>query len=577
MVMIMDYIYKILFLSLKISILIFFLSCFAFPQSYRQELLETVKKHKGIKVDSVQDGIYKIQTPDGKIKYQNLNNFNSVPKLDIPSITIDLYQLDTSLYSTQYSFWQQVPVFNAHPMSIGDFNNNGKTELYGRTKNFAENPSPLKIFELGTDNSFHSVYTFNDSILNFIAKDDFDNDGIIELMTLSVRQDRLYPIFKGTSINQLPTSFDFIFNSTVGTSGDSFKAQIDNPIFIHIDKDTAVTFLWWADAFEACIYKYNRYRNNFDSICFFQTVDGTGSGFAIDDFDNDGRIEFSIAGIEGTVQVIKNIGINQYKQVWTGVVPTYNTYIQFSSNDVDKNGKKELWIGGCAYYNNFPKTILTAFEYSDSSNYVPVCEIVIPGIFSLTASNGFATDIDGDGVDEIMICIDQNFVILKFDGSKNYQHYKVFYLCRDTIVNGDFFAGSMYDLFGDGKKEILISGGIYDGSRYYTNIYKKNFTDGIKNEKNNKLTDKIGVYPNPFNGQVKIQINNSKGGKAKVRIFDLLGRLQKTLINDFLDQGMHNLNWDGTNERREILPSGIYFIVLEKQDSFNCQKLLFLK
>jgi Secretion system C-terminal sorting domain/FG-GAP-like repeat len=576
----MNYLSKSFYHFVNISILTFLLNCYTYPQSYRQDLLTNVKKNKSIKIDSVKNGIYNIQFPDGRIKHKNLNDYTQPGKDDIPVMTFDLSQIDSSLYSNKYSFWKQIPVFDMIPLNIGDLNNNGKPEIYGSVKNLGEDFTPAKIFELGKDSSFNLLYTFNDTILNAISSYDIDGDGITELMNLSIGYDHLYPIFKGTDAYHLPTSMDFTFSPMIGFMGDTEKAQINSPNFIHFDKDTAVTFLFWADPPSlASIYKYNRYTNNLDSICFFRSNDGYGGGFAIDDFDSDGRIEFSITGIEGSVQVIKNIGINQFKEMWHGSVPTYNAYMQFSSNDIDGNGKKELWVGGDAFYNGVPKTVFTAFECSDSNNYVPVCEIDFPGIFSLWADNAFAVDVDRDGVDELFICIGQNALILKFDGSKNYQHYKLFYLNKDTIATGLYYAATMYDLFGDGKKEILISGGQYpnNDNRNYTNIYKENFATAIKNEKEIKTTDKMSIYPNPFNGQVKILINNSKGGKAKVQIYDLLGRLQKTLINDFIEQGTHNINWNGTNERGEILPSGIYFMVFEKQDSFNCQKLVFLK
>jgi len=68
-------------------------------------------------------------------------------------------------------------------------------------------------------------------------------------------------------------------------------------------------------------------------------------------------------------------------------------------------------------------------------------------------------------------------------------------------------------------------------------------------------------YPNPFNPitNVKFQIPNS--GFVKLIIYDNLGKEVVTLINEQLNPGTYEVDWDASN-----YPSGIYFYKLVQAD-----------
>jgi hypothetical protein len=85
-------------------------------------------------------------------------------------------------------------------------------------------------------------------------------------------------------------------------------------------------------------------------------------------------------------------------------------------------------------------------------------------------------------------------------------------------------------------------------------------------------------YPNPFNPSTKIkfQIPNfplmkgARGMSVRLTIYDLLGREIATLVNQKLQSGTYEVEWDATN-----YPSGVYFYRL-KTDSFNETKKMVL-
>ena len=82
-------------------------------------------------------------------------------------------------------------------------------------------------------------------------------------------------------------------------------------------------------------------------------------------------------------------------------------------------------------------------------------------------------------------------------------------------------------------------------------------------------------YPNPFNPVTKIRFeipNAETHGNASLHVYDALGRLVKTLINQPLKAGEYEVNFDGTN-----LPSGVYFYQLLTNEFTQTKKMLMIK
>lgn len=45
-----------------------------------------------------------------------------------------------------------------------------------------------------------------------------------------------------------------------------------------------------------------------------------------------------------------------------------------------------------------------------------------------------AVDIDNDGTEEIAVCIDDNFLILKFNGSRDHHTYELYYIKQNDLL-----------------------------------------------------------------------------------------------------------------------------------------------
>ncbi len=84
-------------------------------------------------------------------------------------------------------------------------------------------------------------------------------------------------------------------------------------------------------------------------------------------------------------------------------------------------------------------------------------------------------------------------------------------------------------------------------------------------------------YPNPFNAATVIRYTLERDADVQLRVYDVLGRTVATLVDDTQQLGVHEANWDGTNENGEPVASGLYFYRLTVDDDILSRKMTLVK
>jgi len=79
-------------------------------------------------------------------------------------------------------------------------------------------------------------------------------------------------------------------------------------------------------------------------------------------------------------------------------------------------------------------------------------------------------------------------------------------------------------------------------------------------------------YPNPFNPTTKINFALPKQGFVTMKVYDILGRVVRTLVNEYKNAGNYITEFDGTN-----LSSGVYFYKLTADNFSNVKKMILIK
>jgi hypothetical protein len=79
-------------------------------------------------------------------------------------------------------------------------------------------------------------------------------------------------------------------------------------------------------------------------------------------------------------------------------------------------------------------------------------------------------------------------------------------------------------------------------------------------------------YPNPFNPTTNIKFAIPKNEFVKITVFDILGKELETLLNEQLQPGTYETNWNASN-----YPSGVYFYRLTTGDFSETKRMLMIK
>lgn len=83
---------------------------------------------------------------------------------------------------------------------------------------------------------------------------------------------------------------------------------------------------------------------------------------------------------------------------------------------------------------------------------------------------------------------------------------------------------------------------------------------------------------NPFNPSTTIQFDvPASGGVVTLRIYDVSGRLVRTLINESQSVGQKSVSWNGRNDAGQQVATGTYFYRLVAPGFEQTRKMVLLK
>jgi hypothetical protein len=84
-------------------------------------------------------------------------------------------------------------------------------------------------------------------------------------------------------------------------------------------------------------------------------------------------------------------------------------------------------------------------------------------------------------------------------------------------------------------------------------------------------------YPNPFNPTTTLQYELPTDAQVKIRIFDILGKEVKTLVNNQQNAGFKSIQWNATNNADQPVSAGLYLYTIEAGAFRQTKKMVLLK
>ena len=84
-------------------------------------------------------------------------------------------------------------------------------------------------------------------------------------------------------------------------------------------------------------------------------------------------------------------------------------------------------------------------------------------------------------------------------------------------------------------------------------------------------------YPNPFNPITQISYNLPENELVTISIYDMSGRLIRTLVNSSQAAGYKSIQWNATNNRNEPVSAGLYLYTIQAGEFRQTKKMVLLK
>jgi hypothetical protein len=113
----------------------------------------------------------------------------------------------------------------------------------------------------------------------------------------------------------------------------------------------------------------------------------------------------------------------------------------------------------------------------------------------------------------------------------------------------------------------ILTGAVINGKTYGTIVSIETGKDILPSH-----IELYQNYPNPFNPSTVISWQLAESINVNLKVYDILGREIKTLVNTYQTAGKHEVLFDGSN-----LPSGIYIYRLSAGNISINKKMLLLK
>jgi len=433
----------------------------------------------------------------------------------------------------------------------GDYNNDGYIDLFLSTGNAFK-----KLYKNLGDGSFIEVSyqagIRDSSIGRGSTWGDYDNDGDLDLYI----------------VNETESGSDFSpENRLYRNNGDGTFTDISEPAGVNCDR--------------------------------------IGKGAAWGDYDNDGDLDLFVTN-DGKNRFYKNIGNDNFIDIAPdlGFSDSLTSY-GVAWGDFNNDGYLDLYV-----VNNYRLNNLYINSghgtFNDLGSKLGVADIG-------SGNSVVIADFNEDGKLDIYLVrssepsqlyinkfAENNWLLITVTGKKSPYNgigAKIILYSGDLTQYREISGGSGYLSqnsmlvhFGLGAHNIIDSliirwpAGTIDKILNIKTNQKIHIIEGegiVSNIKNSNIFQKtfslFQNYPNPFNQETEIRFYVSRPCKVKLKIYNTLGQLVKTMVNEEKLPGNYSIIWNGKNEKGKDLPSGVYIYILRAKNYIETKKMVLLR
>lgn len=446
----------------------------------------------------------------------------------------------------------------------GDYDNDGSVDLVIAAANgFAGIDSTNRLFRNNGNGTFaridSTVITMGLGPYTVPSWSDYDNDGDIDLFIGSgpangtLAPDNLYRNWLAETSN---ASFTRITTSPIATD------PVDGQIWNWIDYDNDGDFDAYLTNYNSTIPN-NLYRNDggtYTRMTFAQ-VGSIASDIGVSlanvwaDFDNDGDLDCLVTNEANQPnRYYRNNGNGTFARADTlAIVSVNGQHRGAAAGDYDNDGDIDLMITGASGARGLFRN-----DLSNGNSWV---NIRLVGVMSNRSAIGAKVRaraiINGTSVWQVREVSSQN----SFDGM--------------NMLNVHFGFGNATVI---DTLRIEWPRGLQQS---FTNVAVNNFYTATEGqgiivvgvgESSTETPQSFELsqnYPNPFNPSTRISFSIQVSGLVVLKVYDVLGREVRTLVNGSISEGRHETMFDASD-----LAGGVYFYRLQSGSSVETKKML---
>jgi hypothetical protein len=511
-----------------------------------------------------------------------------------------------------YIFWQGLVPDNPftsyddyQPISIkqiSDVNGDGVNEIVVASGNYlttcfngnaCDSADILWVFNTGYNNNNTGSVTWEDGMQ---IRDDVDGDGVQDVVIgCAGGNEEVYTI-SGRTGKQI-----WVYGDSVSYSdGDIEEVRVDRDYNGDGIKDILVSAsgsgsgsggrhsVICLDGINGNVIFYTILPAEFTGDVVATSFGGaigtaSGSQYPVKGFNNSGSLtwtynttgkiwtmkEFPTIGIDTVKEIIGNYGFsgglfciaeNDGSVNWVKTLGSSNNGRIQMLDDLDSNGYTDFTLyGPQTVYRIDSKTGNTLWSNPLGSSYLRGVD--------------FLSDINGDGKRDILISTQQPGKVLVLDGTNG--NILFTYQWGTSISQRGDRCAVLQSIDGNSTTEFI--GGCRDG-RIICFSGGQNIPTGITPVSINipKNFELLQNFPNPFNPETKIKFviaqNLIAGGITTLKIYDVLGKEIKTLVEGNLLPGNYEVTFNGID-----LPSGVYFYQFQSNNFLDSKRMILLK
>jgi hypothetical protein len=236
-------------------------------------------------------------------------------------------------------------------------------------------------------------------------------------------------------------------------------------------------------------------------------------------------------------------------------------------------------VAGCRYYRvSYVDVSGYMGGYSNEAGECTAGPDLVPPAVTVTYANGGEEFAPGDPIDIQWVATDNNTV----DSVSIYYSENAggdFTLIASSEPNDSIYTWTAPDISSD---SCLVRVVAYDAAL----LTGEDVSDAVFAIKTISTDDELPAaswalsqnFPNPFNPTTTIHYNvKAGGGQVSLRVFDVSGRVVRTLVDGRQSEGSKSVTWNGTNDRGQRVASGIYFYRMIAPDFSQTKKMVLLR